>query len=275
MLRNAAPPYGGVMPTTTSVLSDLHHEVRGTGPPVVFITGASGDAGHFARAAEHLADEFTTLAYDRRGCSRSAALPVGEVMSISAQADDAASLVEELGLAPAIAFGTSGGGDILLELIARRPTLRRGAVVHEPALISLAETADTEDDPLAPVVELAERDPRAAMEAFVRMHTDDATFESLDPMLRDRILGNGARFFGQQLPAFAAYVPDVERIRAAGIALRLLVSREGVSRLIGATKLLARQLGIGVEWICGHHAPYLEHPEAFAEELRPILRQLA
>jgi hypothetical protein len=251
MLRNAAPPYGGVMPTTTTVLSDLHHEVRGTGPPVIFITGASGDAEHFTRAAERLADEFTTLAYDRRGCSRSAALPRRR---------------NHVDLGPG----------------RRRGVTRRGAraragdrLRHEPALISFAETADPEDDPLAPVVELAERDPRAAMEAFVRMHTDDATLESLAPALRDRILGNGARFFGQQLPAFATYVPDVERIRAAGIALRLLVSREGVPRLIGATKRLARELGIGVDSIRGHHAPYLQHPEAFAEELRPILRQLA
>lgn len=42
------------MPTKTSVLSDLHHEVRGSGPPVLFISGASGDAGHFARPAERL-----------------------------------------------------------------------------------------------------------------------------------------------------------------------------------------------------------------------------
>lgn len=38
------------MPTTTPVLSDLHHEVRGAGPPVLFISGASGDAGHLARS---------------------------------------------------------------------------------------------------------------------------------------------------------------------------------------------------------------------------------
>jgi hypothetical protein len=48
------------MPTTTSVLADLHHEVRGAGPPVLFISGASGDAGHFAHTAERLACEFTT-----------------------------------------------------------------------------------------------------------------------------------------------------------------------------------------------------------------------
>ena len=66
----------------------------------------------------------------------------GEVMSIAAQADDAAALIEELGLAPAIVFGTSGGGDIALELVARRPELVRGAIVHEPALLALAGEAE-------------------------------------------------------------------------------------------------------------------------------------
>jgi pimeloyl-ACP methyl ester carboxylesterase len=59
------------MPATTSVLSDLHHEIRGFGRPVLFISGMTGDAGHFTRAAERLADEFTTVTYDRRGNSRS------------------------------------------------------------------------------------------------------------------------------------------------------------------------------------------------------------
>ena len=103
--------------------SQLHHELRGSGPPVLFISGASGDAEHFAlNPAEPLADEFTTVADDRRGCSRSAPGSLtGETMSIEAQADDAAALIEELGLAPALVFGTSGGGDIALELVARRP----------------------------------------------------------------------------------------------------------------------------------------------------------
>ncbi len=259
------------MPTTSGVLSDLHHEVRGAGPPVVFITGASGDAGHFARAAERLAGEFTTVTYDRRGCSRSAPLPAVEVMSIAGQADDAALLIEELGVAPAVVFGTSGGGDILLDLLARRPAVLRGAIVHEPAVLTLAPAGD---DPLQPIAELASTDPRAAMEAFLRLNTSDATFEALDPRLRERILGGGARFFAQQLPAFRAFVPDVERIRASDVPLRLLVSADGVPPLIGATERLARELALEVGSISGHHAPYLQQPEAFAEELRPILREL-
>ena len=54
MRGRAVGPSVADMSTTTVVLSDLHHEVCGTGPPVVFIPRASGDAGHFARAAEEL-----------------------------------------------------------------------------------------------------------------------------------------------------------------------------------------------------------------------------
>jgi pimeloyl-ACP methyl ester carboxylesterase len=263
------------MPITTSVLAELHHELRGSGPPVLFISGASGDAGHFTRTAERLADEFTTVAYDRRGCSRSAHLRDGELMSIAAQAGDAAALIEELGLAPAIVFGTSGGGDIALELLARRPELVRGAIVHEPALVALAGEAEAGDLGLQPIAELAAVDPRRAMEAFVRTHTSDATFGALDPQLRERILRNGAHFFSQELAAFVGYVPDAESIRADRVRLRVLVSQDGAPQLIRATARFAEQLGLAVEPISGHHAPYLQRPEAFAEELRPILKELS
>jgi pimeloyl-ACP methyl ester carboxylesterase len=221
-----------------------------------------------------LAGEFTKVTYDRRGCSRSAVHVEGEVMSIAAQADDAAALIEGLGLAPAIAFGTSGGGNTLLELIARRPGVLRGAVVHEPALVALADPPDPAEDELGPIVELAARDPRAAMEAFIRLNTNDATFESLDPELRERVLSNRAHFFGTEFGEFGSYVPDAETIGASGVALRLLRSHQGVPPLVQATELFAEQIGVIVETVSGHHAPYLHRPETFAEELRPILREL-
>ena len=262
------------MPTTTSILSDLHHELRGSGPAVLFISGATGDAGHFARAAERLADEFATVAYDRRGCSRSARLGAGEMMQIAAQADDAAALIDELGLAPAIVFGSSGGGDIALELLARHPQLVRGAIVHEPALIALAGEPEEGDHELQPIFELAAVDPRRAMEAFLRLNISDAAFEALDPQLRERMLGSAAHLFSNELAAFGGYVPDVDRLRVNRVPVRMLVSRHGAPQLIRATKRFAEQLGLAVEPISGSHAPYLQQPEAFAEELRPILRRL-
>jgi pimeloyl-ACP methyl ester carboxylesterase len=49
--------------------ADLYYEVRGTGPTLLFIMGATGDGGHFDEVADHLTDEFTSFhrhALDRR-----------------------------------------------------------------------------------------------------------------------------------------------------------------------------------------------------------------
>src|SRR4051794_32796984 len=55
------------MPTVTVNGTELYHEVRGTGPPVLLIMGATGDGGYFDKLADLLADEFTVITYDRRG----------------------------------------------------------------------------------------------------------------------------------------------------------------------------------------------------------------
>ncbi len=81
------------------------------------------------------------------------------------------------------------------------------------------------------------------MEAFVRKNTSDATFEALDPGMRERMLGNGAHFFSQELTAFGGYIPDAERIRAGRVPLRLLVSQDGAPQLIRATARLASSSG--------------------------------
>lgn len=51
--------------------AEIHHEVRGSDPPVLFIQGATGDGGTFERVASLLAGEFTVVTYDQRGNSRS------------------------------------------------------------------------------------------------------------------------------------------------------------------------------------------------------------
>ena len=73
--------------------TSLYYEVRGNGPPVLFVSGATGDAGHWAGAAAALADEFTVVTYDRRGNSRSPRPPGWNEAPLTEQADDAAALL--------------------------------------------------------------------------------------------------------------------------------------------------------------------------------------
>jgi pimeloyl-ACP methyl ester carboxylesterase len=253
-----------------SARREIHHEVRGSGPALLLISGGTGDAGNFTRTAEILAGDFTTICYDRRGCSRSARVGAGEDLTVARHARDAAALIEALGLAPVIVFGTSGGGDIALEMVAEHWTLIRGAVLHEPVLLGLM--VGEYDAEIQALIGQAANAPEDAMEGYLRLVASDATVESLDADLRERVRQNGAHFFSRELDVFASYVPAFAVIRSRRVPLRMLVGVAGVSAQVA---LAAEELGVAIERVSGSHCAYLQQPESFAEELRPVVRDLA
>src|SRR5215211_2760606 len=91
-----APPAGRTTMTaaaTTSGLIEvgntkLYHEVRGSGPALLFISSGGGDAGQWMHVAPTLAQEFTVVTYDRRGFSRSPRPDGWAATSVTEHADD-------------------------------------------------------------------------------------------------------------------------------------------------------------------------------------------
>jgi hypothetical protein len=114
--------------------AELYYEVRGAGPPVLLIMGATGDGGHFHGLVDLLANEYTVVTYDHRGNGRSPRPPGWNTTSNDEQVDDAAELLSSTGLAPAVVFGTSLGAIYALDLLIRHPDAVRGAILHEPPL---------------------------------------------------------------------------------------------------------------------------------------------
>lgn len=260
--------------------AEIYHEIHGDGSPVLFISGATGDAGHFTHVADALADEFKIITYDRRGNSRSPRPQGWTQTSIAEQADDAAELLRALAVTPAVVFGTSGGGTILVELICRHLGVLKGAIAHEPVLMSVTPSGAEVGPQLQRMIEegFASGGPRAAQERFIRWAGTDEVFEAMDGDLRGRLLDNGEVFFGFELPLFISYVPDARAIKRSGVSIVAAggIGNKGTSMVEGA-EWLASQFGCEVIWLPGHHAPYW-HPgqsKAFAEALRPSLRKLA
>ena len=99
---------------------------------------------------------------------------------------------------------------------------------------------------------MAEGGPRHAMEVFIRGNAGDEVadqwFESLDPSGRDRILDNGAVFFPIELPAFAAFVPDRNRMQASGVPLTVAVGAENRDTWYGAAATWLAE-GTGAELV--------------------------
>jgi pimeloyl-ACP methyl ester carboxylesterase len=255
----------------------IYYEVRGIGPSVLFIAGATGDGGHFRRVAETLSDEFTVVTYDRRANSRSPRPEGWEGTSTEEQSDDAAGLIEALGLAPAAIFGNSAGAIIGLDLVVRRPELVRGAILHEPPMIAGMSNPEEVMGAIQQVVEggMQRGGPRGGCETFFRFVAGDEVFENLDPHLRERMLANGEIFFGPEMGAFEPYQPDEAALAAIKVPVRVMVGTESAPFFAEVARWLADRMNVELEELPGGHTPYFDRPQQMAETLRPLLRVMS
>jgi pimeloyl-ACP methyl ester carboxylesterase len=106
---------------------DLWVEQRGTGPDVLLIAGLSDPAEAWTFQLDSLADRYRLTAFDNRGAGRSPLPPGG--FTVSGMADDAAALLQSLGVAHAHVAGFSGGSATAQELALRHPELVRSLVL--------------------------------------------------------------------------------------------------------------------------------------------------
>lgn len=262
------------MPSTSANGTELYYETRGSGPSVLFIQGATGDGGTFDRVADLLANEFTVITYDRRGNSRSPRPPNWTSTSMDEQADDAAQLLQALDFSPAAIFGTSGGAIILLNLLVRHPEVVRGAILHEPPLVSVLPNAEEVGAMLQTRSQegIARGGPRGAMELFLRGEAGDENFDRLDPNLRHRMLGNAELFFSTEIQAFVSYVPDSDALARVTVPVEVVAGRDHPGfYAYEAARWVAQQLGTELHEIPDKHTPYFDDPSALADALRPFL----
>ncbi|MGH9269442.1 MAG: alpha/beta fold hydrolase [Acidimicrobiales bacterium] len=113
----------------------LWYERVGDGPTILFVHGIFGDGDAWADQAARLSDRYTCVRYDRRGYTRSTR--GSATVTDALHADDAAALIEALGLAPCLVVGSSSGAAITVEVALRHVRLLRGVVLSEPPLFSL------------------------------------------------------------------------------------------------------------------------------------------
>lgn len=258
------------MPSVSVNGASIYYERRGSGPSVLFIAGAMGDAGYFDRVADLLSDEFNVITYDRRGNSRSPRPEGWESTSVEEQAADAAALLDALGLAPAAVFGNSYGATFALGLVIEHPEAARGAILHEPPLISVLERPDTG---IEAVVEEGMRTggPPVAVERFFRFAAGDAVVDGLEPALRERLFANAETLLGIEMGNFEPYRPDDDTLAAIKVPTRVLVSEESPPFFHEASGWLADRLGIEVMQTPGSHTPFLDRPDQLVETVRPVL----
>lgn len=113
----------------------LYYERTGEGPAILFVHGIFGDADAWTEQAARLSNRYTCVRYDRRGYTRSTRGTA--TVTDALHADDAAALIEALGLAPCLVVGSSSGAAITVDVALRHLRLLRGVVLSEPPLFSI------------------------------------------------------------------------------------------------------------------------------------------
>jgi (E)-2-((N-methylformamido)methylene)succinate hydrolase len=114
---------------STKPASLLHHELSGTGAPLVVIHGVGSQADDWSRVLPYLTGDFAVLRFDLRGHGRSSAPP--GPYHIDDFVDDLVALMDKVGFARAHIAGFSLGG-----LVAQAFALRCPERVDRLVLIS-------------------------------------------------------------------------------------------------------------------------------------------
>ena len=259
----------------------LHYEVTGSGPMLLLIADGGTDSGAFDSIVGPLAAEYTVVAYDPRGNSRSpyAGKPVDEQVEVSSA--DALALMDLLSPdEPAFVFGTGTGAITGMDLISRYPHRVRMLVAHEPPAVELLAEAEHSRAFFEEVYDTYRREgvPMAQLlyAGGTGLDEDDLPApEDLRPEFRellDRAEANAGTFFAHKMLPFTRYRPDLIALKkvadnvvpAAGVdAARHLPAQPVV--------VLSDAIGWPVVSFPGGHNGYASHPVQFATLLSQVL----
>jgi pimeloyl-ACP methyl ester carboxylesterase len=251
---------------------DLFYEVRGDGPPLLLIAGGLADAGQFTALAEALAARWRVITYDRRGNSRSSAPAEWSSTSVEEQADDAAALLETLGIAATSLYGHSIGAPIALDVAMRRPEIVETLVLHDPALMSVLADPAAVMAVVGPIVENGMRTggPAAAADAFFRFAVGPAV-AALEPATYERMTQNGDVLFRIEFAALSGWTPEAETLARSHVPVLILVGRDTPPFFAEAADWLSARLGVAVQQLPGGHGAPFDHPSQVAARVSELL----
>ncbi|KAK2597623.1 hypothetical protein N8I77_012400 [Diaporthe amygdali] len=259
----------------------LAYQCLGTGPFLLAIPGANGDAAIFSEVAPYLSQDFTVCTYDRRGYSNSTLTAPGDLTMphrLQRDADDAAALISHVsGGEPGLVFGTSSGAIVALELLQRHPGLVDFLIAHEPPLAYVLDSAWA-----AETYSLFE----GIYQTFLADGIDAATLGFLGPgaanstdvetqaayhALEDPAnKGNAELFFGHEIATYTAVNESIPAL--VGLKDRFVMDVGEACNIpsCNISAILASNVGVDLYFTPGGHLGYVSEPEGFARKVSSI-----
>ncbi|WP_062437953.1 alpha/beta fold hydrolase [Herbidospora daliensis] len=248
----------------------------GTGPAVLMLHGSgpgTTGSGAWAATAQALGASFRLVAPDQAGFGRTP-LPVGSRGGLEVWTDQAAGLMDALGIERYAVVGHSMGGAVALSLAAARPE----QVTHVVAVATMGAPGA----PLSPDLDAiwaAPAGPLGAQDMLSRLVLDQALVTDQAVAARAAAMEAGADAFARLFPPPRARWSDDLTVSAgalAGIQAPVLLVHGAEDRVTPlrdtALPLLDHLADVRLHVFgrCGH-VPALEHPHEFRRLLSSFL----
>jgi pimeloyl-ACP methyl ester carboxylesterase len=256
----------------------LYYEVRGSGQPLLMISGGGGDAGFYSFVADLLADEYKVITYDRRGNSRSTG-NAPQNFEISQQSRDVVAVLRAVGETSAFICGNSGGAVIALDMAKTQPQAVRAIIAHEPPVARLHPDGEKWRHFFAEIYWMGFQ--FGAMIAMLRfslmMNIPRSAYASIPEEFAQRNGKNQDFFIKYEMIPFSNYQPDIEAIKHNGIKMFVAAGKMTLEkkRFYGETApILSDLLGCEMITFPGHHLSYFDMSEEWAATLRTVLHKV-
>jgi len=263
---------------------DWNPEGAGATTPVLLLHGLSSNAHYWDRLSSHL--DRRLIALDQRGHGLTGRPPrrppVSGGFAMEELIDDAALVIESLGLGRPVIVGHSWGATVALELAARRPRLSSalvfidGPVQSASNLFSWEEAQGFMQPPLPRYTTFAQ-----AVEDS-RRDFEGAWADDLEPFVMSRVMQDGSSFILTLTSEVrlallrGLYESPVDQLWAelASPAIALL-ARGGPKRITDWREKGVRQLAqqapdVRVKWFDTPHDIPIFAPEAVATEIKSL-----
>ena len=252
----------------------LSYATHGSGPLMLMVPGATGEADSFKMVTEHLAAHCTVVIYDQRGFSRSRLEgPQDYDQRLATDADDVRRLIEHVSDEPAILFGASSGGVVVLAVLAHHPSVVRTLVPFEPAAVRQLPDGQRWVDFFFEIYDLyREAGMPSALEKFREQAFAESDRQVMagarDSKNSEYVLANATYWFEHELRQYPAVDLDLDALKAHADRIVPVAGRESRGHPCYEVNVeLGKKLGRDVIELPGGHVGYVAQPAEFAHEL--------
>jgi pimeloyl-ACP methyl ester carboxylesterase len=255
--------------------TELAYAVSGTGPAVVFLHAFPLGLFMWEAQAAALAAAHTVVRFDDRGFGDT---PLGDsLLTMERIADDAASLMDHLGIAQAVVAGCSMGGYATLAFARRHPDRLKGLVLQDTKASADSDEARRNRAVLSDKVR---KEGAAAVALAFMPNLLGKTTQSEQPALVDRIreaiLRTSPQGMIDALAGLAARADSTPSLREIRVPALVICGEEDTITPVADSEMLHRGIAgsrLAVLAKAGHLSN-LERPAEYNEALASFLGSL-